>query len=143
MFQEGLFAYLSGQTSLTTLLGTSRSDKTNGIFPIQALSNAVLPYIVYQQVSGAPVYTLVEGANKFTMARFRLSVYASSQKDATVLSVVLRNLLKNFVGTFTDLDATVVENTMLELEADDAESVPHGTIYARHQDYSFHYIDNA
>ncbi|VVB52221.1 Uncharacterised protein [uncultured archaeon] len=142
MFQEGLFAFLSGQSSLTSLLGTSRSDGSNGIFPIQAPGNAVLPYIVYQRVSGAPVY-VYDGADKFTISRFRISMYSSTQKGATKLAVIVRSILKNFVGTFADPDATVVQNTMLELEADDAESVPHGTIFACHQDYSFSYIDNA
>lgn len=142
MFQEGLYAYLASQSTLTTVLGTSRSDGTTGIFPMQAVGNATLPYIVYQRVSGAPVYAY-EGANKFTMSRFRISVYATTQKAAAQLAVVVKKLLKDFVGTFTDPDATVVQNTMLELEADDAESVPHGTIFAVHQDYAFHYLDNA
>src|SRR5579864_8837632 len=133
MFEEGLFSFLAGQSALTTLLGTSRGDGTNGIFPMQAPSNATLPYIVYQTVSGAPIYTY-EGANKYTISRWRISCYGASQKAAVQVANVLKGILKNFVGTFTDPDSTVVENTMLVLTADDAESVPHGTIFARHQD---------
>lgn len=143
MFQEGLYSYLLSQSSLTSLLGTSRSDGFSGIFPIQAPSNCLLPYVVYQRVTGGPVYTLDGGANRFTVSRFRLSMYAASQRDAIKLATAVRGILKGFVGTFSDPDATVVQNTMLELEADDAESVPHGTIFACHQDYSFQYIDNA
>jgi hypothetical protein len=143
MFQEGLYAYLKSQSSLTALLGTTRGDKTNGIFPMQAPGDATLPYISYARVSGAPIYTLVEGANRFHKSRFRFSVYAASQSDAVHVSEVIKKIFASFVGTFPDADATPVENVMLELEADDAESVPHGTIYACHLDFAFHYIDTA
>lgn len=141
MFQEGLYAYLRSQSSLTTLLGTTRGEA--GIFPMQAPSDATLPYIAYARVSGAPVYTMAEGANRFHIARFRFSIYAASQLAAVQVSEAVKKIFASFVGTFPDTDNTPVENVMLELEADDAESVPHGTIYASHLDFAFHYVDAA
>lgn len=141
MFQEGLYAYLNSQSSLTALLGVTRGGP--GIFPMQAPGDATLPYLSYTRVSSAPIYTLAEGANRFQKARFRFSIYAASQLDAVQVSEVIKKIFANFVGIFPDADHTPVENVMLELEADDAESVPHGTIYACHMDFAFHYIDTA
>jgi hypothetical protein len=36
-----------------------------------------------------------------------------------------------------------VEGSWLKMEADDAEPIPHGTIYATHVDFEFEYLDLA
>lgn len=138
MFQDGLQSFLVAQPSLAALLGTSRSDKTNGVFPMLALRQATLPYVVYQRVSGKPAMSY-QGANKWQDARFRFSCYAASQRIAVQLAEALKYVFGTWLGTLPD--GTPVQNVMLELEADDSESVPNGTIYAVHLDYTFQYLD--
>jgi hypothetical protein len=140
MFQDGLESFLAAQSSLTALLGASRSDRTNGIFPMLALRQATLPYVVFQRVSGKPTYSY-QGANRWQDARFRFSCYASSQRGAVLLAEAIKLVFATWTGTFPD--GTPVQNVMLELEADDSESIPNGTIYAVHLDYSFQYLDQS
>jgi hypothetical protein len=60
-------------------------------------------------------------------------------------AVLLANALKFVFATWTGTlpDGTPVQNVMLELEADDAASIPNGTIFAVHLDYSFQYLDQS
>src|SRR5260370_25214872 len=141
MFQEGLFQYITAQASITALLGTPapRSDKNAGMFAMLATSEAVLPYLVFQRISGA--YALAyEGTNQWMNSRWRLTCYGSNQKNATLLSQAIKSLFKSGVASFPD--GTAVENISLDLEADDTESFPHVTIFAVHLDYTFAYIDS-
>jgi len=138
MFQEGLFAFLKNQASITAVLGASRSDNTTGIFPVIAPPETLLPFLVYSRISGYQPSTL-GGGNQFQMARFRFSCYGASQKQATQLAKALKDLFAGWTGTFTD--GTVVQNVIYEFEMDDTETVPHGTIFAEHVDYSFSFVE--
>ncbi len=140
MFETGLNKFLSTSPLITAILGTSRSDSTSGVFPVLAIGEATMPYLVYQRVSGKPV-TSYQGANKLQEARIRLSVYAASALKAVQLAEAIKLTFAVWTGTFPD--GTPVQNVTLEMEADDAEPIPHGTIYARHMDYSFQFIDQA
>jgi hypothetical protein len=141
MFQEGLFSYLTTQSSVTALLGTklTRGDATAGVFPLLAISDATMPYIVFQQVSGEPVWNLT-GANKLQFARYRLSFCATSYKAAVVLAEKVKLLFATYGGTFPD--GTVVQAASQLLEADDLEVTMHGTVYTRHIDFEFIFVDN-
>jgi hypothetical protein len=138
MFQDGLQSFLTAQPLITALLGTSRSDLTKGVFPMLAVRQATLPYLVYQRVGGKPAYSY-QGANRWQDARFRFSCYAASQRGSVLLAEAIKLVFAMWTGTLPD--GTPVQNVMLELEADDAESIPNGTIFAVHLDYSFQYLD--
>ncbi len=138
MFQEGLFAFLKNQSSITAILGTSRGDNSTGIFPVLAPPETTLPYITFMRISGYQPSTL-QGGNALQIARFRFSLYGASQKQATQLAKALKDLFAGWTGTFSD--GTVVQNVLYEFEMDDTESVPHGTIFASHVDYSFSYVE--
>lgn len=148
MFQDGLFQYVTSQSSVTALLGTpsTRGDKSTGMFAMLATTEALLPYIVFQQVSGAAL-THYTGTDPWTDSRWRITCYGSSQKNAVALAKAIRSLFKNVAGsvpiTLPDSDATVIQNVWLLLQADDTEALPKGTIFAVHLDYQFQYIDTA
>lgn len=137
IFQDGLQEFLAAQPLLTALLGTSRGDKTDGIFPMLALRQATLPYLVYQRITGAPVLSL-QGANQLQDSRFRFSCYAASQRGAVQLAEALKFVLATWTGTLPN--GIAVQNVMQLLEADDVESIPNGTVYAVHLDFSFQYL---
>jgi hypothetical protein len=138
MFTDGLYEFITAQSAITALLGTSRGDKTTGVFHMLAIGNATMPYMTYQRVAGAPETFSYQGANQLTTSRFRFSCYGTSQRNAALLADALKSAFATWTGTFPD--GTVVENVMLEFESDDIESVPKGTIYAVHCDFSFSYL---
>jgi len=140
MFQEGLYTFITQQPAFQSLLGTSRGDKTTGLFQMLAVPQATLPYIVYSRVSRSEASSL-QGANALQTGRFRFSCYAASQRTCVILAEAIQLLFANWTGTFPD--GTVVQNVYLENETEDAESVGKGTIYGSHIDLSFVYIDNA
>lgn len=138
MFLTGLNQFLLAQPTITSIIGTSRSDNTTGIYPVLGIGSPILPYLVYMKISGTPAFSY-QGANRLTFARCRFSCYGSKQPDAEKLSKALRDLFATWTGTFPN--GVVVENVMQEIETDDVESVPRGTIFAVHVDFSFAFIE--
>lgn len=143
MLVEGLQAYLSADVTLQALLGTvvSRSDNTTGIFPVIAPDEVPMPYMVCQQVSGNPLQESMEGTGRLQTARWRFSCYGTTYKNAKQLAAALRISLEALFGPLTG--SVQVEGAWLKLEADDAEPIPHGTIYTTHIDFEFEYLDLA
>lgn len=140
MFQQGLFNFLENQAALTTLLGTpaTRGDKTSGIFAMLAINEATMPYMAFQRISGMPI-TSLQGANRLQEARFRFSCYGANYPSAVGLAEQLKLVFATYQGTWSD--GTIVQNAVVVMEADDTESIPHGTIYAVHVDIEFMYVD--
>lgn len=138
MFQDGLFSFVTADSSIRAILGTgSRGDKETGMFYMLAVPQATLPYLVYQRVYGQPASSY-DGANQFQNSRWRVKCVGTSQRKAVLLAEAVKLLFKTWVGTFPD--GTVVQHVALETEADDAESLPHGTLFSVHLDFSFKYI---
>ena len=145
MFQEGLFSFLTAQPTLTAILGTpeTRGDENAGVFPMLAIGEPTMPYIVFQRVSGDEADSY-QGANKLQYARVRFTCYASSYdapNGCVKLAEALKKVFATYTGTWTD--GTVVQNVTKQMEADDSEPIPHGTIYATHLDFAFSYLDNS
>jgi hypothetical protein len=140
MFQEGLYSLIVNTPAITALLGTARSDEEDGLFYILAIPEPSMPYITYQRLSGVPQTFSFEGANALQDARFRFSCYGASQRSAVLLAQQLKLLFATWIGTLSE--GTVVQQVMQVFEADDTESIPHGTIYACHVDFDFKYIDS-
>lgn len=141
MFQDGLYEYLSQQPTLQTIFGVSRCDGTSGIYPMLAVGQPILPYLTYQRISASGDYVF-EGQNPFYETRIRFSCYASSQRNASLLAEALKHVWAAWVPSNFP-DGTPVLNVMYEFEADDAESLPKGTLFACHLDYMFQYQDVA
>ena len=141
MFQTGLFNLLKNTAALTALLGTSRKDLSTGIFAMLATNEALLPYLVYSRLSGAPAMTFA-GATKLNEAKFRFSCYGSSQQSAANIAEQIKLLFASYLGS-TLSDGTVVICAENVMEADASESSAHGTIYSVHLDFKFVYYDNS
>lgn len=139
MFQEGLFSFITSNPAFQAIVGASRSDATKGLFLILARSQATLPYVVFQRLAGSPARSY-QGANKFQRTRWRFKCCALDPEGAVKLAEFLKLLFATYTGTLPD--GTVVQNVALESEADDTESLPHGTIFSVHIDFSFMYVDN-
>lgn len=139
MFQEGLFTFITSNSTFQSIVGTSRGDANKGLFLILARAQATLPYVVYQRLSGSPARSY-QGANKFQRSRWRFKCCAIDPEGAVRLAEFLKLLFATYTGTFPD--GTVVSNVALESEADDTESLPHGTIFSVHVDFTFMYVDN-
>lgn len=138
-FRSGLNNLLVSSTGLQAVLGTAstRADKKTGIFPILADTEAQLPYIVYQQVTGDPVQSY-DGTNKLAFCSFRFRCYAARQLAAIAVADALKLLMTNAESTLND--GTKLEQISQTLEADDIEESAAGRIFAVHVDYSFCYL---
>jgi Protein of unknown function (DUF3168) len=138
MFPEGLVTFLAADPGTSGVLGASRTDKTNGIFPSIAIKEVTMPYIVYVQVSARPV-TSFAGANRFTYGRWRLTCYGASYKSAKTLAENVKKALNGFQGMWSD--GTYVGSCFLLSEADTSEPVPHGTVFGVPLDFEFWFND--
>jgi hypothetical protein len=138
MFSDGLYNFISTDPGVQAVVGTSRGDKTTGVFYMLGVKEPTLPYLTYQRVSGGPVLSL-SGANAMHEARVRISCYGASQRSAAALAEVLKKLFATWTGTFNE--GTVVMNVSNVMEADDMEPIPNGTIYSTHLDFMFQYLD--
>lgn len=143
MLIEGIQTYLAADAGMQAQLGTpgARSDKTNGIFPTLAPSQVPMPYVVAQQVSGNPLQESMQGTGRLQTNRWRFSCYGSTYRNAKLLAQALRNALLSMNGALSG--SVEIHGAWLKLEADDAEPIPHGTIYATHCDFEFNFMDNA
>lgn len=142
MLVEGLQAYIAGATTVTAVIGTptSRTDSQSGVFPTLATESAPLPYIVFSQVAGAPTTTSMAGTNALQTERWRFSCYGSKYKTAKQLAKILKQALIDMDGLLP-VGGAEIHGSWHVLEADDAESAGHGTIYATHLDFEITYLD--
>jgi hypothetical protein len=141
MLVEGLQAVLAANTSVQAQLGTptTRTDSTNGLFPLLAPEEVPVPYVVYQQVSGEPLQVSYAGTGALQTSRWRFSCYGSTYKQAKTTAKVLRLALISLEGPVAG--SAQIEGCWLRMEADDAEPIPHGTLYATHFDVEINFKD--
>jgi hypothetical protein len=143
MLVESLQAAIAADATIQSLVGTTatRSDSTNGIFPILAPEEVPVPYVVMSQVSGEPLEESYQGTGRLQSTRWRFSCYGSTYKSAKVVARALKQVLISLNGPQAAGNAQV-EGSWLKLEADDAEPIPHGTLYATHVDFEINFKDN-
>jgi hypothetical protein len=141
MIVESLQAALAADAGCQVLLGTpaTRSDRTNGIFPVQAPDAVPMPYLVLSQVSGEPQTIAFEGTNALQQNRWRFSCYGSTYKNAKTLAKSVKFALLALNGQQTG--SAFVMGSWLKLEADDAEPITRGTLWSTHLDFDFHFVD--
>jgi hypothetical protein len=142
MLAEGIYSALSSNAGLQALLGTvaTRSDKTTGIFPMIAPDEVPMPYLVFQQVSGQPLQTSMQGTGPLRTERWRFTSYGTTYKNAAELGRVLNQVMISIIGTLPEGQA-YVQGVWEKLAADDSETILHATIYANHRDYEIVYVD--
>lgn len=142
MFVEGLFAYLSTNSTLQTALGAPRPDKTAGIWAGLTPDEALMPAIAVSQVSGMPLQESFQGTGALQSARWRFSCYGTTYKQAKLVAQALRQALLPLYGTLPGSAANAeVHGVWLKSEVDEQEPIPHGTIYSTHVDFEFEYLD--
>ena len=140
MLVEGLAAFIPSNPVIAAALNVgTRSDGTTGVFPAIAPDEAIMPYIVMQQLTRETIMSY-QGVNRLQYARFRFSCYGPSYRTAKTLAEDLKQLLDGFVGLLAD--GTAVENTIPGTEVDDIESAFKATLYATHVDYEFVFLDD-
>lgn len=140
MFIEGLYAYIIAQSSITALLGTSRSDGTTGVFSSLAKEQTPVPFIVMQQVSGMPLQESFDGTGALQECRWRFSCYGADYKSAKNLANVLRLSLISLDGVLPGGHGQV-QGAWHRLEMDEVEAMLKGTLYSTHIDFEFNYLD--
>jgi hypothetical protein len=136
MLVEGIAALLVNDAGVKAILGVSRNDGTNGVFPSIAVEAPTLPYIVYQQIDRNPVLSY-QGMNRLGMPRFQISCYGNPYKTVKQLANAVKNVLNGFQGALSDVDQTYVNNIILNSEHDETESVFKATLYGVILDYEF------
>ena len=143
MLVQGIHYVLSHDTGVKALVGTpaTRTDGTEGMWPVFAPDSCNVPYIVYSQISGEPTTTSFEGTNRLQTARWRFSCYGANYKSAKLLQKAVKMALISLLGVLPAGNAEV-RGAWVSLEADEAESLPHGTLYTCHIDFEFLYYDN-
>jgi Protein of unknown function (DUF3168) len=142
MFSEGIYAYLSADGGMRSVLGTpsERTDKRTGVFPMEAPGQPSLPYVVYYEDGASPIYSLA-GQNRLQSKRLRFSCYGKTAKDGKVLARQVRIALNNIpVGTLPAGSAEA-HGQFYVSEFDGAEPDAHETIYGTHVDFEFWFID--
>ena len=143
MLVEAIQAYLTADTGLQTLVGTAltRTDKTTGFFPTQGPDEVPPPWVVYQQVSGQPLGSpLYTGTGRLTTERWRFTCYGSTYKQAKQVAKAVKSAMLSLLGQTTTGNA-YVEGCWPQLEIDEAEPLPRGTVYATHLDFEIIYRD--
>jgi hypothetical protein len=142
MLVEGLQTYLAADAAMQVQLGTpsSRKDKSTGIFPVQAPDEVPAPWVVMTQVSGNPLQTSTQGTGRLQTNRWRFTCYGSTYKQAKTLARKLFLAMKDMSGDIAGASVRI-EGCWLQLEMDEAEPLPRGTVFASHQDFVINYLD--
>lgn len=91
--EEALFTHLNGTTSVTGLLGTTRS-----INPIGVDQQSHLPAVTIQRISGVRFHAFSDDVDA-SWGRFQFGSWAQSFSDAHALKEAVRNRIQRFSGT--------------------------------------------
>lgn len=120
MLQAGLKSYITGDASISSLIGTSssRRDQTSGYFAVSAPENSDMPAIVASQISRSSNHTL-DGPMALQPTRIQFSCLGIDYDDAKFLARALIKLMVGFNGLLPD--GTRVDYCSLALEIDGFE----------------------
>lgn len=95
------------QADLTTLLRTCGAG--NAVYPILAVRNTAIPYIVFQRVATVPEHTLGKnGAPSIERTRMQIDAYAQNYDAAqalaqAIIDAMLAWSIVNTLQSFQDL----------------------------------------
>jgi hypothetical protein len=140
VIEESLYAFITTNSSIIAALGSTRSDKTSGVFPDIAPDECLTPYVVYMQVSGEPLAESFQGTGALQTARYRFACSGATKKQAKNLANVLKLALLSMDGPQA-IGGVEIHGAWLRLEADTVEPMLVGTIKTTHIDFDFNYLD--
>lgn len=144
MLVDALQNIIANDADLVTLLGTTvtRSDSTNGVFPVQAPDQPTMPYVVYSQVSGDPMTVLLSGTAPLTQERWRFSCFGTTYRNAKVLAKKLRLALIDVLPGVNTAGHVMISGMYCVMEADESEPIGRGTLFSTIVDFNIVYVDN-
>lgn len=142
MLIEALQNVLAADAGMQSLLGTSRtrSDSTNGIFPVQAPDQPTMSYLVLSQVSGESMEIAMTGTGRLTKERWRFSCCGATYKNAKHLAKYVRSFVISLFGP-QPVGNAEIHGAWCLMEADDSENIGKGTLWSVHVDVDFQYVD--
>jgi hypothetical protein len=150
MLIEALYQVLINDPGLVALLGTpdQRKGKNNkpntGVFLAAAPSEVKAPYIVYNQLFGAPVKSMA-GTNRFRYDTFDFTVWAGSATSAHIVGVALKAALDGIFGEYSNglspVAMTYINSSFQNSERDVFDQELHESLYGFSVDYTFSYAD--
>lgn len=140
MLAESIAAYLAADTNVKAQLGNPRADGTTGIWPVTAPDEPLVPWIVFQQISGSPLQESYQGTGRLKTSRWRFSCYGSSYKQAKQLAQAVIDAVLGMDGALP-AGQCEVHGAWLKLELDESESLPKNTIFTSHADFEINYVD--
>jgi hypothetical protein len=142
MMQEGLYAYITADAGVKAILGSPRSDGTTGVFPSFAPDECLMPHVVLLQISGLPLQESFAGTGRLQESHWRFSCYGSTYKQAKQLAQAVMKAMISCNGVMP-AGSVEVHGSWWRLEIDEAEPIPHGTIYSTHVDFDVNFSDNS
>jgi hypothetical protein len=143
MFIESLFSALTNEPTIKALLGvpSARPDSTTGCFPMQAIDQPSMPYIVVEQSAGDPTAgETFAGTGPLTTERWTVTAHGTTYLRAKKLAKVVRLFLLSWIGNQIPGKAWI-ESVAVIFEADEAEPLGKGTLFSTKLDFEFVYAD--
>lgn len=139
MLFEGLYTLLSGEATITALVGTktSRKDKTAGIFPGRPDQGADMPCAAYSEVHGEGGANSLAGPDALQVCRLQFLYSGTTYADAKKLARTVRVFLENFTGDLTD--GTRIASMLRIAEAD--TPIEGSDLFHTAQDFDVRYYD--
>jgi len=138
MFTDGLSSLLSGDPGIAAIVGTSRKDGTNGVFPNVAPDEVLIPYIVYTQTARGVILSF-DGVNQLQSLRFQIACYGTPYRAVKNLAQAVKKVLDGYTGQLTD--GSIIDNVIPNAEHDEMEPIFKATMYGVILDYSFSVIE--
>lgn len=143
---EALQNVLAADSGMQSYLGTpsTRPDRANGIWPVQAPDSPTMPYLVIKQVTGSPLQESLQGTGCLTTERWRFTCAGSTYRNAKKFAKYLRKLLIATNGPLNGNQAVgccFVQGVWCKLEVDDSVSLGKGTLFSTHIDCDVNYQD--
>jgi hypothetical protein len=143
MIIESLVAALTAESSIKALVGTAstRPDSTSGIFPMQAIEQPSMPYLILEQAVGEPTAgETFAGTGPLTTERWTVTAHGTTYIRGKKLAKVVRLFLLSWIGNQTPGKAWI-ESVAVILEADESEPLGKGTLFSTRLTFEFVYAD--
>lgn len=142
MLLEGIYAYLSADAGMQSILGlpSARSDKRTGLYAFDVAGQPTLPYVVFVEDGGDFVYSLA-GQNRLQGQRVRFTCYGSTGLNAKRLARQLRVSLNNIPVGAMAAGSVEAHGQFYRGQVDNSEPEGHNTIYSTTVEFDFWFID--
>jgi len=114
MIEEGLYSYLTSQSTITDIVG-------DRVYPTKLPQTPELPCVVFTTLGSYPI-ARQDGKAVLDRTQFQIDCYANTSLDAKLLSKAIRDVLERYVGPMGT--HTVRDTQLLETGVDDFDDVP-------------------